>query len=244
MRPGTSLDDVSRAGARGVARAGSPLRWGGDRGYPVGAGFPPDWGDSSCQVPAGDQTVLQPGMAFHQPIALRLLGKIGVAFGDGPDHRDRLRGADADRASTRGPLTAPWPPFRARPISSSSGAASGASLAYHFARKQAGRSSWWSGSSSPPAQPGARPRWSGASTAWTFSLALPPAAAIFQRWRDVIGGGDPGFQQVGYLVLVGADEAVRSHPQRSLGRRRSGRRSADLPGRREGSCPPSPSRTS
>src|SRR5260370_22162812 len=32
-------------------------------------------------------------------------------------------------------------------------------------------------------------------------------ADIFQHWRDVIGGGDPGFQQVGYLVLVGQREA-------------------------------------
>jgi Xaa-Pro dipeptidase len=82
MRPGTTFDDVSRAGARGVARAGSPVHWGGDCGYPVGAGFPPHWGEYSCQISAGDQTVLQPGMAFHQPIALRLVGKIGVAFSE------------------------------------------------------------------------------------------------------------------------------------------------------------------
>ena len=55
MRPGTTFDEVSRAGARGVARAGSPVHWGGDCGYPVGAGFPPHWGEYSCQISAGDQ---------------------------------------------------------------------------------------------------------------------------------------------------------------------------------------------
>jgi Xaa-Pro aminopeptidase len=82
MRPGTTFDEVSRAGARGVAQAGSPVHWGGDCGYPVGAGFPPHWGEYSCQIALGDQTVLQPGMVFHQPIALRVLGKIGVAFSE------------------------------------------------------------------------------------------------------------------------------------------------------------------
>jgi Xaa-Pro aminopeptidase len=82
MRPGVTFDEVSRAGARGVAQAGSPVDWGGDCGYPVGAGFPPHWGEYSCQISEGDQTVLQAGMAFHQPIALRVSGKIGVAFSD------------------------------------------------------------------------------------------------------------------------------------------------------------------
>jgi len=82
MRPGTTFDEVSRAGARGVARAGSPAEWGGDCGYPVGAGFPPHWGEYSCQISAGDHTVLQAGMAFHQPIVLRLPGRLGVAFSE------------------------------------------------------------------------------------------------------------------------------------------------------------------
>jgi Xaa-Pro aminopeptidase len=82
MRPGATFDEVSRAGARGVARAGSPVHWGGDCGYPVGAGFPPHWGEYSCQIALGDWTVLQAGMVFHQPIALRVLGKIGVAFSE------------------------------------------------------------------------------------------------------------------------------------------------------------------
>ena len=82
MRPGTTFDEVSRAGARGVVQAGSPVHWSGNCGYPVGASFPPHWGEYSCQIALGDQTVLQPGMVFHQPVALRVLGKIGVAFSE------------------------------------------------------------------------------------------------------------------------------------------------------------------
>jgi len=33
------------------------------------------------------------------------------------------------------------------------------------------------------------------------------SASTFQRWADVIGGGDPGFRQVGVLWLAGADTA-------------------------------------
>src|SRR5205814_7656391 len=68
MRPGTTFDEVSRAGARGVARAGSPVHWGGDCGYPVGAGFPPRWGAYSCHIAAGDATAPQPRMTFIQRI--------------------------------------------------------------------------------------------------------------------------------------------------------------------------------
>jgi Xaa-Pro aminopeptidase len=82
MRPGATFDEVSRAAVRGVARAGSPVHWSGNCGYPVGAGFPPHWGEYSCQIALGDPTVLQPGMVFHQPVVLRVLGKIGVAFSE------------------------------------------------------------------------------------------------------------------------------------------------------------------
>ena len=82
MRPGVTFDEVTQAGARGVARAGSGIDWGGDYGYPVGAGFPPHWGDYTCRIRAGTSTVLQAGMVFHQPIALRLPGRLGVAFSE------------------------------------------------------------------------------------------------------------------------------------------------------------------
>ena len=88
------------------------------------------------------------------------------------------------------------------------GGVHGASLAYHFARKRAGRVVLVEKKflASGP---------TGRSTALVrrfygmdfFTRTASAAADVFQRWPDVIGGGDPGFQQVGFIVLVGADEA-------------------------------------
>jgi sarcosine oxidase subunit beta len=97
------------------------------------------------------------------------------------------------------------------------GGVHGASLAYHFARKRAGRVLLVERKflASGP---------TGRSTAMVrrfygmdfFTRTASAAADIFQHWRDVIGGGDPGFQQVGYLVLVGPDEAA--HLTRNVSR--------------------------
>jgi sarcosine oxidase subunit beta len=89
------------------------------------------------------------------------------------------------------------------------GGVHGASLAYHFARKKAGRAVLIEKKfiASGP---------TGRSTALVrrfyamdfFTRTASAAAEIFRHWREVIGGdGDPGFQQVGMLVLVGADKA-------------------------------------
>jgi Xaa-Pro dipeptidase len=82
MRAGATADEVARAGAVGVARAGDGVRWSGDYGYPVGAGFPPHWGDYSCGIRIGNPMVLQAGMVFHQPVSLRIPGRVGVGFSD------------------------------------------------------------------------------------------------------------------------------------------------------------------
>ena len=34
-------------------------------GYPIGASYPPDWGERTMSLRPGDQTVLEPGMTFH-----------------------------------------------------------------------------------------------------------------------------------------------------------------------------------
>lgn len=34
-------------------------------GYSIGIGYPPDWGERTCSLRPGDQTVLQAGMCFH-----------------------------------------------------------------------------------------------------------------------------------------------------------------------------------
>ena len=82
MRPGVSFHAVTDAAARGIAGSGVRADWGGDCGYPVGAGFPPHWGDYTCRIRPGTEMALAPGMVFHQPIALRVPGRIGVAFSE------------------------------------------------------------------------------------------------------------------------------------------------------------------
>lgn len=34
-------------------------------GYPIGASYPPDWGERTMSLRPGDRTVLEPGMTFH-----------------------------------------------------------------------------------------------------------------------------------------------------------------------------------
>ena len=34
-------------------------------GYPIGASYPPDWGERTMSLRPTDHTVLEPGMTFH-----------------------------------------------------------------------------------------------------------------------------------------------------------------------------------
>jgi len=62
-RPGATCEAVDAA-ARGALR-----RFGIEKtsrcGYPTGLSYPPDWGERTMSLRAGDRTVLQPGMTFH-----------------------------------------------------------------------------------------------------------------------------------------------------------------------------------
>jgi sarcosine oxidase, subunit beta len=90
------------------------------------------------------------------------------------------------------------------------GGVHGASLAYHLARKKAGRVLLIEKrfvASGP----------TGRSTALVrrfyamdfFTRTASAAAEVFRHWKDVVGGdGDPGFQPVGLLALAGPDKAA------------------------------------
>src|SRR5262245_35990108 len=89
------------------------------------------------------------------------------------------------------------------------GGVHGASLAYHLARKKAGRVLLIEKKfiASGP---------TGRSTALVrrfyamdfFTRCASAAAEMFRHWKDVVGGdGDPGFQQVGMLALAAPDTA-------------------------------------
>src|SRR5919198_4354616 len=89
------------------------------------------------------------------------------------------------------------------------GGVHGASLAYHLARKKAGRVLLIEKKfiASGP---------TGRSTALVrrfyamdfFTRTASAAAEVFLHWKEVVGGdGDPGFQKVGMLALAGPDTA-------------------------------------
>ena len=82
LRPGISARDAAEAGWRELAAAGDDLVFHGNFGYGIGAGFPPNWADATGFLQRDQHNVLEPGMVFHHPIAVRRLGQFGVAFSE------------------------------------------------------------------------------------------------------------------------------------------------------------------
>ncbi|HDR8859901.1 TPA: ectoine hydrolase DoeA [Burkholderia territorii] len=62
-KPGNVCEDIANAFFAVLRRAGI----GKDSrcGYPIGASYPPDWGERTMSLRPGDRTVLEPGMTFH-----------------------------------------------------------------------------------------------------------------------------------------------------------------------------------
>jgi sarcosine oxidase subunit beta len=89
------------------------------------------------------------------------------------------------------------------------GGVHGASLAYHLARRKAGRVVLIERkflASGPTGRSSALVR---RYYAMDFLTRTANASAdIFRKWADVVGGGDPGFHQIGHLWLAGADMAA------------------------------------
>jgi sarcosine oxidase subunit beta len=88
------------------------------------------------------------------------------------------------------------------------GGVHGASVAYHLARRGAGRVVLIERrflASGPTGRSSALVR---RFYAMDFLTRTGNASAsLFQRWGDAVGGGDPGFRQVGILWLAGAERA-------------------------------------
>lgn len=62
-RPGAGTRDVHAAWARTIARHG--ITKDSRCGYPVGLGYPPDWGERTFSLRADDETILEPNMTIH-----------------------------------------------------------------------------------------------------------------------------------------------------------------------------------
>ena len=82
IKPGVTANEVAEAGWEALNEAGPGLVSHGNFGYGVGLGFPPTWADWTGKIELGVDTVLQPGMVFHHPVALRKLGEFGVTVSE------------------------------------------------------------------------------------------------------------------------------------------------------------------
>lgn len=82
MKPGASGDEVARAGWAGIDRDRSEIFFHGVVAYSIGLGFPPNWGDYRLYLTKGQETLLEAGMLFHLPIALRDVGNYCVGFSE------------------------------------------------------------------------------------------------------------------------------------------------------------------
>ena len=62
-RPGNACEDIANAFFAVLQRHG--IVKDNRTGYPIGLSYPPDWGERTMSLRAGDRTMLQPGMTFH-----------------------------------------------------------------------------------------------------------------------------------------------------------------------------------
>ncbi len=63
VKPGAACEEVEAAWRRVISRSG--IKKESRIGYSIGIGYPPDWGERTISLRAGDRTVLQPNMTIH-----------------------------------------------------------------------------------------------------------------------------------------------------------------------------------
>ena len=82
IRPGLTMDEVSRAMAKELRSVDPEVYLSGYHGYSVGIAFPPAWPEHSAWIGEGSREVLVPGMAFHVPRVLRVPGLMAAGFSE------------------------------------------------------------------------------------------------------------------------------------------------------------------
>jgi Xaa-Pro dipeptidase len=70
VKPGETCESVELAWRRVIARAGFEKE--SRIGYAMGLNYPPDWGEHTASLRAGDKTLLQPNMSFHMIVGMWL----------------------------------------------------------------------------------------------------------------------------------------------------------------------------
>ena len=79
IRPGVTSGSVHDACQKVIDEAGFEPNFRKRLGYSIGVGFAPGWGEGSfLELSRGDPTLLEPGMVFHMPPALRIYAVVGV----------------------------------------------------------------------------------------------------------------------------------------------------------------------
>ena len=83
IRPGVTSGEVDQA-CRGVIEGAGLYQYFRKRtGYAIGCAFAPDWGEGHiASLQKDDPLVLQEGMVFHMPPAIRMRGEFGVGFSE------------------------------------------------------------------------------------------------------------------------------------------------------------------
>ncbi len=83
IKPGVTSEFVDEACRGVIEKAGLYENYRKRTGYSIGIAFAPDWGEGHIMsLQKGDKRILQPGMVFHMPPAIRELGAFGVGFSE------------------------------------------------------------------------------------------------------------------------------------------------------------------
>lgn len=70
IRPGVTCESVEETWRKTIQKYGIVKE--SRVGYPIGLGYPPDWGEKTASMRQGDKTILEPNMTFHVLPALWL----------------------------------------------------------------------------------------------------------------------------------------------------------------------------
>lgn len=83
VKPGATSGEVDEACRSVIERAGLYDNFRKRTGYSIGIAFAPDWGEGHiCSLQRNDPRVLEPGMVYHMPPAIRQMGEFGVGFSE------------------------------------------------------------------------------------------------------------------------------------------------------------------
>jgi Xaa-Pro dipeptidase len=81
LEPGATSHQVHTSCERIIEKAGCSENFRKRTGYSIGSAVPPIWGEGYIiDLKRGDDRVIEPGMVFHIPVALRSYGEFCVGF--------------------------------------------------------------------------------------------------------------------------------------------------------------------